>query len=780
MLDTPIMSQDEVAMVPVKLDLSVLPMEEGIPGTKTTLDPDNLNPSEPDYSDCQIANFVVLQYEGTSIDAVRRGAPASFDHWPLHGYDTSDPYYDETDVLYLVATESVSTVVILANTFGAEINYGSTLGELLACPATDISGLDDLLIPDNGDNYFRMSGMVILQDGVTAGTPVVAQLKRNVAKVTVEVSNSTAGNSGDDVVSLKKVQLKDINGQYYYFANVAPSLEPGVSMQNYELYYPGVTKRFDLDAQNFPDANNSTGEPVTFTYYVPINLRGTTSSAYQYNKGTDAPAGATYLRVYGSYGDDNTPITYTYYLGGNLVNDFNIKPNCKYTYQIDITQKGDAHYDARIEDMAAKTFDVDANCYMLQPPQTEGTSRIYSFPVRRAAVFWNERGVNSGLYGARIFDGSNTYEDFEFTSTTAWTASILWSDFDMSSYLSGPNAFLQAASGTGFDPANPVHSQPYIKVKVQNGMSGNVVVGLKLGDNVVWSWHLWITDYDPDCAMEPQAHRYIYPVTGGEILRFNTDTWNTTAQTWAAYGVHLGMKYGFAMDRYIGELGAAKESHSGSNGMKYQYGRKDPFLDRTVTNQSGKVYVNGTSLETFLTAERSIEYTSTGEPDYKNSRYAVTHPMVRLNAAGGFRAWTSLSDELSVDGAHSNYVWNDHYWDQHTGDQAICEQYKSFFDPCPPGWKNSAAWGIHTAKNASTEQDESYTTVWDGTYRIYYPETYANRERTGGIYYRSGTHWYTAATSYYNDCSYGMEIYSSIVINYTPRANLCYVRCMRE
>ena len=711
-------TSDNLERVPVTLSLDVTRLEDGTPGTKTTQEPD-----EPGVtSDSQIKDFVVLQFGGTTSSAQLVGGQVYFDHWPLNGYRaTTDPLYDENDVLTLVASATPNTVVVLANTFGRiTINNSTTLGEFLSTDFTNISGLSEVLTTSGSDDYLRLSGST-KQNTVSIGDNVSVSLRRNVAKIIVNVTNltHTNGSTDDNIVTLSNVHLKGINSKYYYLAHVEAALDPLTFTDNYSQADPC---RFDNPTEEFPSANNASGATVTYTYYVPANLRGTTGSTSQSTKAVGAPAGATCFSLYGTYGSSNIPIAYTYYLGENLTNDFNLKPNYKYTYNITINEKGNADYDHCIEDLKEIRFATDANCYMVHPPKGDGQARIYAFPVRRAAVFWNTE-AQGGLYG-----GNSTlegYDSYVLEGTTSWAPEILWSDFDMSAYMSGASKFLAVDSGTGFDPANPAHTQPYIKVRISSGMSGNVVVGMRSTSGassgaILWSWHIWITDYDPDVPMTPVEHQYIYGVPGGEIHRYNNAMWNTTA-TESAHG----FANGFAMDRNLGARNTIYGTFNG-NGFFYEFGRKDPF------SQSYYFYLGGVTHTGALSDGRRKTGVSIRE-DMKNIRYSVLNPTVYIYASSDNSNWTVISDDVGEDGVQR--YWNDKLY-YRPGDPNRHELKKSIYDPCPPGWKVPiqpvfAGFNHETTANSAAQ---TYTTVWADTGRYYYPEGYVNRETTGKIF----------------------------------------------
>lgn len=749
--------EEGLVRVPVKLDFQVAPVDNGTPVTKDT------QIQDPDFTGTvtaasQIANVAILQFDGVDEDAKLLGRQLYIDHYPLNSGES----------LSLVAADHPTTLVVVCNTFGeVPVTANCRLSRFLENNYSTINSLDEVRTVKNNNEYFRLSASAVLPT-VTSSTSAPITLRRNVAKVVVEITNSSYDQDGDDVVNIQQVQMTGLNGRHYYLAHVDDDLAPLAFSDPYDASNP---LRFDDAQREFPAANNpegaSQGRGVTYTFYIPLNLRGTTTNTLQYNKIAGAPDGATRFCVYATDGSGQ-PIIYVYYLGANLTNDFNLRPNYKYTYTIDIGSRGDAFYDYRIDDLSEKIFLQDANCYMIHPPMMTGNSRIFSFPVRRAAVFWNAPGTNLGVYGASIFpDNPSMYSSYVLDGQTNWQAEILWSDFDMSAYMDGPNKFLHVDSGRGFVPGT--HSQPYIKVKVPSGMKGNVLVGLRVRGVILWSWHLWITDYDPDHYAEIVSGKYIYPVKGGEKHRYNATEWtrDTTVSV-------IGYAKGFAMDRNLGELFPGP-NHIGHYGLTYQYGRKDPFPSSTADyatgdNTNGKFYLGGTTLETVSVPERSIPYNTTGVPEGKNVRYSVSHPMVHLYNADGYRGWTSNSDDLSGNGVDNSALWNDRkYWNHPQSTGHLLERRKSIYDPCPAGWKVPAAMSV-TTNNAY--QDFG---------RYYYPEGIENAASTGRIYFRHGSYWLDTQQTYYIDGGYKVILTDNQNYRtYESNHYKLWVRCVRE
>lgn len=691
-----ISASKEPERVPISFSFSVSGMEVGMPETKSVIEPDTIDPVTTAE---QINSFVVLQFNGEDESAQLTGT--------LEAYPYSSEDEQRGGVAgSLIQTNGKATIVIIANTPKEQIyTYnGMTLKEFNKNFST-LKQYSDVFFEAGGKQYLRMSGSVNVES-VYNGLTINVSLIRNVSKVTINVTNRTNGE-----VSLQNVQLRDINARYYYQTPLDENMEA-----DYRDDYSAAegSPLIDKTQEAFPAEGND-GTKQTFTYYVPANLRGTNESEYQYTKGKNAPPGATRFCLYGTYGTDNTPINYTYYLGENLVNDFNLKPNHTYTYDITLTSKGDARYDYRVEDLAEVKFHVDANSYMLHPPKGEGQSRIYSIPIRRAATFWNKEGENGGVYGANQWDKDNKYSEWNITPETQWTAEVLWNDFGLTNY----SDFLIKSKGVGYDPTVPFDETdntkgPYFKIKVKSGMNGNALVAVKVNDNIVWSWHLWITDYNPDQeGLSPKNGVYIYDVEGGKVHRYNSELFNTSPTE-----TSVGYKNGFIMDRHLGSKGVNRQGQL--EAMYYEFGRKDPFR-----------YIRSTSKQENLTDQPLVM--KDGYLRGSNLRYAVCNPTIyikprRLDNDLQKVGWTVLDDETV---SSLGEGWYDPKYLSHTGDQEVLELKKSIYDPCPPGWKVPKKGFME--QRIATEGEViklkiSEDTGYEGFY--YYPEGFDERDST--------------------------------------------------
>jgi len=343
------------------------------------------------------------------------------------------------------------------------------------------------------------------------------------------------------------------------------------------------------------------------------------------------------------------------------------------------------------------------NCYMLQSGAT------VDIPVIRANEF-------TGIYGLVDAIGEST----------AFTAEILWTD--PSGLISTPTVVGNGYSG-------------YIRVKATSGKVGNAVVAVKVGGEIVWSWHIWVSNY-------------------------------TGSTTWANNGFTF-------MDRNLGAT-VATLSLAG-RGLFYQWGRKDPLPGgkegmpgyAALGSFSGMNDAGSTTeviVGNYLSVVNAIKVIIRNPMAYYSTVYSPT----------GGQNWMYNID---------NTLWN------------TPDGRKTIYDPCPLGWRvpvfkdgtvsnkaeaNSPWYGM-SAKNWPYVDDVSGVddggADW-GTNAIY-PAAGMRTNLVGGEYGRytkggaSGMYWSASVSG-----NYGlfMSIYPNglnLVHGYERYMGIS-VRCVKE
>ena len=760
-------------LVPVNFTLAVAPEEDGTsssfagltgesPATKTDYEPDTWGDGGKNDA---IKTVLFLQFEWQ--DGTEASARLIGQQFIEYGAKAN-----------LLASNAKNTVLVIANVGSKiDVSNGITLGYFLEKYNDNrIASLDDIWYVSGGNRYLRMSGSKVLNSVTPNDTDLGSvSLRRNCAKVVVKLKNT-----GSATVAVDKVMLRDVNRKYYYVTNYTGFTDP---------YQPENPQRYDLAAQLYPSEGvEGTGGDAgyrIYTYYIPANVRGSITNTGQKSKNYQARQGATYFCVHTIEVSTSKDVVYNYYLGANLTSDFNLLPNHKYTYTIDINGKGTPSSDSRIEDTGDVTFTKDANSYMLTPPSWSGATRDYKIPVRRAAVFWNEKKTPAptdaslalGVYGA-----GNDTPHYMLDDESQWEVSFVWNEiYKADGTLAAANELLVTSSGTGF-------SNKYFKIRVTAGMKGNAVIALKkkavavpdgkqitdpsnvatyvsnpkyhTNNDILWSWHIWVTDYDPYVPMSVESGTYIYSVPNGEIHRYAGATWTSSEFASA-----------FIMDRNLGALAAisTEDERTQTFGLYYQWGRKDPF------KTTGSVTTKAAD--------------STGEPGEgspkQNLRYSIHYPDTFITFAGNWTAYETTGAVLGSGAA----TWNDNKIGEHGTDN--CEPSKSIYDPCPYGWQVPKT-GIWSDFNTST------TTSWPAwpavPGRWYYPEgKTANKgsvwfPATGGRGYDNGAVGGVGVAgvvwnaTYANSTSgYALRFESSNLnaSNYDYRAIGRFVRCTR-
>ena len=214
-------------------------------------------------------------------------------------------------------------------------------------------------------------------------------------------------------------------------------------------------------------------------------------------------------------------------------------------------------------------------------------------------------------------------------------------------------------------------SEKVVVVQLNAGIVGNAVVAAKLDDVIVWSWHVWVTDYDP------MSDPFVW-----------TDKSTGTSYTF--------------MDRNLGAKNA-KKYDAGSLGLLYQWGRKDPFVGADGTESS--VYVLKYDIDGNRVREVSEERPTYPSSDYEsiNLLLSIQNPNTFYSAPSS--AWPVV-DWLTDDAQRQNHD----LWGGVSG-------YKTKYDPCPEGWKvpeAGAPWGFRKeykkagALNDGQPYDSSY------------------------------------------------------------------------
>lgn len=290
------------------------------------------------------------------------------------------------------------------------------------------------------------------------------------------------------------------------------------------------------------------------------------------------------------------------------------------------------------------------------------------------------------VYGIDLKDRINTFwasadgdASNMLTADTEWVAEVIWQDINKRAinFCKEDGTIVAGDTYEGMGLTNL-----YIKAAAGD-VKGNVVVGVKKKGETdyLWSWHLWLTDYNPSYTEPWQDGKYDYAVAGGSVQHYTGTIWESD------------YKDKYIMDRNLGANSADPTSSTidDRRGLYYQFGRKDPF-----TADIEHYDINGNKISE---ANNAVSVTK-GQASFAT---AVKNPKMFYAYAPDWtnRDWASPNNYASKD-------WNDN-----TGNMN-----KSFFDPCPEGWRLPVNGTWDKLKPTGAPTDEPTNAIWDAQNKV--------------------------------------------------------------
>ncbi len=450
--------------------------------------------------------------------------------------------------------------------------------------------------------------------------------------------------------------------------------------------FPATPTLYNGDATDLTVA----GTPDSLVYYLPDNRRGTGTNTGGDATGKSGKLQATYIELTGFYNGDR--VVYRLYPGADDVNDYNIVRNRDYRMNLSVT--GISTADKRV---VART--ATSNCYLV--PVASG-STVY-IPVKRAN--------QSTELGEQLPDlGSG------------WSSSVIWRD----------NSSLEIET----DDTDQAYGIFQVKVNSE-GESGNALVCIKDGsNNILWSWHIWVTDFDPD----------------------------TETQVFTSGGVN----YTFM----VRNLGAVNDTpgDAGSLGLLYQWGRKDPFAGssaKTLNNTTLKtLYEGGSSADPYNPLGTTPANASAAPMDVAhNLENSIRNPGVFYYGSASPYDWYIGSNT-----DQNNTLWG---------------TIKTVYDPCPSGWKVAplvafSNWSASSSSWDATNLGRIYTSTTSSTVS-WYP-AFGYRNSGTGALMEVGTYGFYWSSEVFDTYGSGLRFSSSAVLPAAGslRASGFALRCVQD
>ena len=489
-------------------------------------------------------------------------------------------------------------------------------------------------------------------------------LKRLAARLTVNWNYKVSG------YKLKQLLIQSVPLNY----SVVDGMESDGT-------YPLLVSQFTTLVVPVTDANAAQG---SYSCWMPANVRGERAAANSelLRIKANAPTGSSFLNfVAVNDADVKKKLDYRVYIGSGPSTDFNIYKNKEYSYAVDFSHTGIPTTDKRVTYIdpipASENNDnlvATANCFMVSPGGSfcfdpfafqQGKSVITNAVLKG----WCTAG-SVGIRSVRLL--WQTKENGDLGDAVMGIAN---SDNDHTNIVD-----IKARDGSPLTGPATDLGQCLIYCRVAANTSGGSGViaaydGANGTGNILWSWHVWVTDYQPDASGTETV------LTPENKRKFKLGTSNTVM-----------------MDRNLGAYEGAVSipgttlERSRTSGFHYQKGRKDPFPSSYTTEK------NMPEVYTFALS-------ATSPPKHIMNRYeanGIRAIVPRSISSGATTLQNAYRNPVSISGYTSYSPDENGQW---------CSEYsnvkwdatKTVHDPCPAGWRipTEDDLGVLASKNTT-------------------------------------------------------------------------------
>ena len=499
-------------------------------------------------------------------------------------------------------------------------------------------------------------------------------LKRLAAKVTVNWNYNVTVDGAE--YTLKQLLLQTVPLKFSY---VPKPDDDGVYPDIMDQYTTLVVKE-----DKYVENNQKEG---TYSFWAPANVRkdNPAASSPLLRTKDNASPGSSYLTFEAANKDyAKKKFRYRIYIGDENPENFSMKSNTDYIYDMNFKHTTIPASDRRVTYVdptpaseSNDNFVPTANCFMVAP----GGSFCFDPFMFRSNGTDAANGVLKDWVskGSTTSDASVTYgikyvklywQTKEEGDLGEPVMGIVNSESDHTNIvdIKGINRYNLSIPST---TAATAENQCRIYCRVAPGTTGGngLIAAYDTNNEILWSWHVWVTDYNPDCT----GNASVLGDPNKRKLKFNYHN-NATNQL-PMMDRNLG-----AMTGYVNTVPESAIEKSKTNGFHYQWGRKDPFPS-SYTNDASI-----TSISVSETATKPVKgllnlYKADGvsyipfalKKELTTYRDAYQHPQmvykpVKDGQADIYKAWLLQNEK---DTSYPN-AWG---------------VTKAVHDPCPAGWR---------------------------------------------------------------------------------------------
>lgn len=289
----------------------------------------------------------------------------------------------------------------------------------------------------------------------------------------------------------------------------------------------------------------------------------------------------------------------------------------------------DVPYNLANQTNGGSTDENTANCYAVSAPG------YYSFPL----VYGNaikDGTANTSAYTSTAPSANNILSNFINHTGNAITDPYISKNADCTPAKAELVWQDEPSLVTDIKYNNRGNGNISFSVKKNTIRQGNAVIAIKdAGNNVLWSWHIWVTDEDINKTIEITNHQgYKY-----KMLSVNLGWCDANTVTYAERSCKVKFIAGKA-SQTITVKQASNSIKTGVNHPYYAWGRKDPFqpsnglgdINKTWYDKDDASSTNNPAIEDFSTDITCIK-NNILKPNVINGQYYGDDTYVNLWSA---------------------------------------------------------------------------------------------------------------------------------------------------
>ena len=324
------------------------------------------------------------------------------------------------------------------------------------------------------------------------------------------------------------------------------------------------------------------------------------------------------------------------------------------------------YYDLSTHDYQGKIVPRrTANCYIVNAPGVYLLPLVYGNAIKNGTT--NSSAYTSTESGSKVLTPFINHRGAGITSPyiynnagcTPDNCTLVWQD--------EPN--LVTDVGLSLDKRNL-----WFAVRQPTIRQGNAVVAVRDASNtILWSWHIWVTDYKPGITGTTTPDKEITNHQGVQykIMAFNLGWCDGKEETYAERTVQVRFRQiGTTAQQTITVKQKAHTIAELGNNTYYQWGRKDPFVG-ALENPDGSLNSINKTWYDALGTSHTDERPPTGNFSYEDA--CITSGITRPN---------TFCTNYYMDNRYYN-LWSANNTVYTGNDNPVV---KTIYDPCPAGY----------------------------------------------------------------------------------------------